>query len=146
MDKTVKQMQDEKFVWLGNNTLSKNFSQKDISINLIKTGSLKSGKQTYGFSIIFRNEVWKNFGNRIEFAVYKSRIMIRSADNERGILLTKKSDNATQNHYAKLSNLDKETMETFKQFIGDYELKYDSFYELYYIESDKAILLTSKKE
>lgn len=102
MDKTVKQMQDEKFVWLGNNTLSKNFSQKDISINLIKTGSLKSGKQTYGFSIIFRNDVWKNFGNRIEFAVYKSRIMIRSADNERGILLTKKSDNATQNHYAKI--------------------------------------------
>lgn len=136
MDKTIKQMQDEKFNWLGNNTASKNFSQKDISINLIKTGSLKSGETTYGFSIIFRNKVWEKFSNRIEVATYKNRVMFRSTNNERGILLTKKQDNIANNRYAKLTNLDDKTMEIWKQFIGDYELKYDSFYELYYIESD----------
>lgn len=134
MDKTIKQMQDEKFTWFGNNTMSKNFSQKDISINLIKTGSLKNGKSTYGFSIIFRNKTWEKFSNRIEIATYKNRVLFRNSDNERGILLTKKADNTTQNHYAKLTNIDEKTMELFKTFIGDYEMKYDSFYELYYIE------------
>jgi len=135
MDKTVKQMQDEKFTWLGSTQPQKNFSSKDVSINLINLGSrTKSADATYGFSIIFRNNVWEKFGQRVELAPFKNRIMFRTSD--RGIYMSKKSDNKSANRYAKYAPMNEIEMKTLKDFIGDYELKYDSFYELYYIENE----------
>ena len=130
--KNLKQMQDEKFDWFGKQNLKKNFSKNDISLNLIKVGGGKDGKSYYGFSITFRNKVWQNFGENIEIATYKNRILFRTS--ETGLALTKKIGSKTDNHYCKINRCDDEMMATLKGFIGDYELKYDPFYELYYIE------------
>lgn len=128
--KNLKQMQDEKFNWIGK-SVTRNNSRNDISINLIKVGTVK-GKAYHGFSFVFRNKSWEKFGEFIEIAAYKNRVLFRTSPN--GLRLSNKAGCKTENHYCKINSCDDKVMATFKEFIGDYELKYDSFYELYYIE------------
>lgn len=130
--KTIKQMQDEKFNWVGRQSATKRFSANDVSLNLIKVGGGKDGKSYYGYSLTFRNDTWINFGNSIEIAAYKNRILFRKSSD--GLKLASKKGSKTNNHYCKINTCDDETMKALKEFIGDYELKYDQFYELYYIE------------
>ena len=133
-NKTITQMQNEKFTWIGGQNRLKTYAKDDVSINLINMGNQNKSANNQGFSIIFRNETWKKFGERIEIAPFKNRIMFRTSD--RGIYMSKKSANKTTNRYAKYAPMNEIEMKTLKEFIGDYELKYDSFYELYYIENE----------
>lgn len=126
----VVRAQDEKFNWIskGANKRRANF---DVSIVCVKYG----GKPCAGISFTFRNDVWQFFEGSIEFAIFKNRIMFRTAKKGEGLVLYRGADNCP-NRYAKI-RLDDSTNILKEKFIGDYELKYDSFYELYYIEVEE---------
>lgn len=128
----VKKAQDEKFNWISRpDRKNVHRSDADVSINCITYEK----KPFSGISFTFRNEVAGFFGDRIQFAIYKNRVMFRPSVEGEGIALctvNKKSPN----RYFKMK-LTKDIEELKSKFIGDYELKYDSFYEVYYIEKEE---------
>ena len=132
---TKKDVQDEKFSWLGREQLSKQLSEKDVVINRVK-GAKKN--EPYRYSIIFKNKAykWLEDAERIQFAIYKNRIMWRKS--EEGFSLQKKTRSRnTESRY--LSVPYSSESKDLNGFIGDYELEYDDFYELYYIEKPKEL-------
>ncbi|MBQ5768456.1 MAG: hypothetical protein IIV94_06160, partial [Clostridiales bacterium] len=90
----------------------------------------KSGKK--GFSLIFRNKCYEKLGKFVEIAIYKNRIFFRET-NDNGLTIRGKKGAPENTHYASINYISEE-VERLKDFIGDYELKHDEFYELYYIE------------
>lgn len=129
-NKDVRKAQNEKFNWIS--SCGKNYrkSKSDVSINCIKSGDSKYG----AVSFTFRNDVWQFFGERVEFAIYKNRILFRNAAPGEGLAFSSGSIKCP-NKYIKIRITD--NIQIIKdKFIGDYELKYDSFYELYYIEAN----------
>lgn len=126
----VKRAQDEKFDWISKNGKNYHVAKSDISINSITYNHTPNA----GLSFTFRNDVWQLFGESVEFAIYKNRIMFRTAKKGSGICFTVASSKCP-NKYFKLK-VDETTKIIRDKFIGDYELKYDSFYELYYIEGN----------
>lgn len=125
----VRQMQDEKFDWsITKNMKNYHRTACDISIGSIKYGNDKFG----GIGITFRNGIYELFGDYIQFAVYKNRMLFRTADTGAGLKLYAGSGKC-QNRYIKFK-VDDDTRVIKEKFIGDFELKYDTFYELYYIE------------
>ena len=125
----VKRAQDEKFQWISSSR-TYHRAKSDISINCVKMDKTPYG----GISFTFRNDVWQFFGEKVEFAVYKNRIMFRTATGTNGMALFSGS-NKSPNKYFKV-RVTEDTKILKDKFIGDYELKYDSFYELYYIEGN----------
>lgn len=125
----VKKAQDEKFDWISSGK-KYHRAQSDISINCVKADKSPYG----GISFTFRNDVWQFFDGKIEFAIYKNRILFRTATDNGGLTLFSGS-NKSNNKYFKI-RVTEDTKIIKEQFIGDYELKYDSFYELYYIERE----------
>ena len=68
------------------------------------------------------------------FAVLKNRIYFKGTDNKQeGYKITVKSVNATV--VACLST--KEEIENYEAFIGDYTLRFDKYYGLYYIDIER---------
>ena len=114
-----------KFNWIGQNTKNYRKAQTDVSISIIRNGD-----KANSISFVLRNDVWKNFGERVAIAVYKNRVLFRTDEN--GAKVDTRGIKNCTNRYLKF-RVD-ETTERLKAFVGDYELKYDDFYELYYIE------------
>lgn len=112
--------------WIGKATKHK--SDADVSITL---GHRSNGKEIV--SIIVRNEMF-NLLSTTEYvlvAVLKNRIFFKEADQAEGILMYANA-NTKASRYMKFER--PEMVEMFKPFLGDYSLRYDEFYELYYIE------------
>lgn len=128
--RNAKEAQDEKFTWIGANAKNYHRSNDDVSIGVIKNGRDPQG----AISFTFRNGCWNNFGKRVEIAIYKNRVMFRTS--EKGASLNTRSINNSVNRYMKLK-VDEST-EALKDFRGDYELKYDAFYELFYVEKENG--------
>lgn len=91
----------------------------DVSITVVKDGAI---------SIVLRNGKKKLFDGAISYAVFKNRVMFRK--DKRGYAIS--GNNKSENGYVKIGKGDDE----LQDFIGDYELKYDDFYELFYIEKE----------
>lgn len=127
----LKQMQDDKFEWV-NPRQKKGFTgeQRDVSISLITIGTKEKGHD--GISIIFRNKIEERVGTNLELAVYKNRVFFRQTDVPAMNML---SNRETPNRYGKIGT--GAIVQTLKNFIGDYDLKYDTFYELFYIEREE---------
>ena len=125
----VKQMQNEKFDWSITKS-KKNYHRAlcDISISSTQYQGSKYG----GIGITFRNNIYELFGEYIQFAVYKNRLLFRTSNPGEGLKLYSGSSKCN-NRYIKFK-LDDDTLVIKDKFIGDYELQYDNFYELYYIE------------
>lgn len=116
----------ERFNWLGKQR-NRNNCNADISISLHKRAN---GQKHDAIGLTFRNGCGEKFGSTIQVAVYKNRVMFRTAED--GICMQRNKAVQSNNIYARFSDVNGE----LKNFIGDYELKYDDFYELYYIEKE----------
>ena len=129
----VKRAQDEKFTWIGQQRGSRTRVDRDVTVNLIR-GSAEKG---FGaVSITFRNDSWSDLGENVEIAIFKNRILFRQG--ECGFGWKNKGNVKTKNHYMRIT-LSEET-KALKNFVGDYDLKYDSFYELHYIEKESMTI------
>lgn len=129
LNETREKLLNEKFNWIGSSKYTR--SNLDVSINKVFWDTKQKIK---AYSLIFRNTAPQQIGNNFQIAIYKNRVMIRPVEEGQGVKLQMKSNSKTPNGYAKL-RCDEDTKELDK-FIGDYELKYDTFYELYYIEKE----------
>lgn len=119
-----------KFNWIGRQDYSKRISSSDISISRVWWDKPKKIK---GYSFVFRNETSSKLGDHFEFAIDENVIIFRPAKD--GIAMTQRESSSASNRYAKV----KETEDTVKllEFIGDYDLKYNQLFGLFYIERSK---------
>lgn len=102
-----------------------------VSIQVKKRGATKDSHKVACFT--FRNGVAEllTTTNYIQVCVHKNRLFIREADNVSGYKIT--SPTTSVSKYCKMPALD-----VFDEFVGDFELKYDDFLELYYIEKEAS--------
>lgn len=111
-----------------------NDNHSDVSVTLVRK-SADSGYTHVNFT--FRNGIEKIITNEeteyIQFCAHKNRIFFRPAESTIGYKLYKANSQTTsKNRYTKVP-----MFECAKAFVGDYELKYDDFLELYYIEKEQ---------
>lgn len=126
MVKNVKEMQDEQFNWFSCPTNRDKAKSDDITIKRILSG----GKPC--INLTFRNDIWEIIGESIEFAIFKNRVVFRE---KKGGLELKPNKNS-KNRYAFVGIRYPKEVEALSDFIGDYSLNYDGFYEVYYIERE----------
>lgn len=126
----LKQLQDDKFEWVNTRSrLATIGNLGDVAISLIKVG--KNDKAHDGISIVFRNGVEEKVGDNLEIAIYKNRVLFRQTDTPAMAMLKNRD---TNNRYGRITG--GAIVQKLKAFIGDYTLKHDEFYELYYIEKE----------
>lgn len=104
-------------------------ADKDISVTFNKS---KEGRVS--LCVIFRHGIDELIDpekiGRISFCKYMNNCILFSADKD-GYKLFQNSK-AKKNKYLKMTVYDG----AFKEYIGDYDLKYDEFLRLYYIERE----------
>lgn len=109
-----------------------NGSKSDVSISL---GKKTKEAEPSLLCVTFRNEVEKLIFDEsceyIQFGIHKNRMFFRQSDPSTGYKMYARLKNC-KNRYTKFPIEE----ESDKNFVGNYELKYDEFLELYYIEKE----------
>ena len=119
-------------------------NDRDVTVNIVyKTKADKAENKNPYITLTFRNGVRHLFADNeyALIAVVKNRIFFKESDAEHGLLVrqqkTQKEDTkAYDNGQMRIG--DREAVEALKPFFGSYDLKWDKFYELYYIEKEEA--------
>lgn len=104
-------------------------SSNAVSIT-VTAGGKNSKADRRRLAFIFRDKLYENFKSKyITFAVMKNRIYFKGVEAKEGYAITIKGVSGYCQATITLNEL-----EQFEPFIGDYSLRYDDFYELYYVE------------
>ena len=137
--------EQERFNWFGKE-VRKGYTRndRDVTVNIVyKTKADKAENKNPYITLTFRNGVRHLFADNeyALIAVVKNRIFFKESDSEHGLLVrqqkTQKEDTkAYDNGYMRIG--DRDAVEALKPFFGSYDLKWDKFYELYYIEKEEA--------
>ena len=132
---------DKKFVWLSKVQNNKRISNRsnlaaDVSIMRWSTArKLLDGTKAYRYGFTIRNDAIKVLGDYVDIAIYKNRVLIKPCTENEGYKLSmssKHKDTKCPNKYFSIAKT--EYSQELEDFIGDYELQYDKFYEVYYVE------------
>lgn len=118
---------EQKLVWIGRTNRR---GGNDISIKVNLMANTHNGNYV-GFT--FRDECHKKFCGEtpyFEVSLFKNCMFFKKSNSERGLLISN-NKNTKSNYYAKIQS---DTANYFAHWEGDYELKYNEFWELYYIE------------
>lgn len=93
--------------------------------------SITAGKDLDRVTITFRNELWKcvTLTDYVKFGVIKNRIVFAEGEERTGFKLVK-SKGTEGSRYLYIGH------KPLVEFEGDYELKYESFHDYYYIEKE----------
>ena len=123
------EMQNKKFNWLGKGKERAALSDADLSISKCKGGPKDKSMR---FSFVIRNKYRTEFGTHIDVCIYKNRVFFRDATgNHSGYKISDKNNKV--NRYFSIA--EKDDTYALNDFIGNWKLEYDKFYELYYIEN-----------
>ena len=99
-------------------------SQKDVTLSVVRNGSR--------VNIYFRNDTMKMFdGEQVVFGIYKNRIIFEKRYDGYKITEIEHKRSTYGSISASVSDINR-----YKKWIGDYDLKWDEFYEFYYIERE----------
>lgn len=136
--------EQERFKWMTKPTVGKNYNRSDKDISISKVFSSKADKEAgknVNIAIVFRNHSRHAVTETqyVLMAVVKNRIFFKTGEQNNGLLIGKVSTNCEKsgdNGY--LRTRYPEYVEQLLPFIGSYDLKYDKFYELYYIEKEET--------
>ena len=103
----------------------------DAPVSITVTAQSKNSKgDRRRLAFAFRDKMYENFKSKyITFAILKNRIYFKSVQPKEGYAITVKG---LAGYVQATITLDE--LKNFEPFIGDYSLKYDDFYELYYVE------------
>lgn len=130
---------NKKLKWLSNPNKDRKSRglNYDVSIrNAIKSRDKKTGTvKSYTYSFTFRNDVGAKFKEKyLDVAILDDRLYFRPSKNGQFSIHSYKltSDKSKVNANIGIQKNDK--TECIEKFIGDYDLKYDKVYELFYIE------------
>lgn len=99
-------------------------SEADVSISKLKNG----------INITFRNECWKNLGDRLVIAI-KDNCVYFKQDNTGWVLTTCKTTRTDGPHYMRIAG--SSVPKDLYNFIGDYKLKVMDPLGLHYIQKTK---------
>lgn len=92
--------------------------------------TITTTKRANSINIYFRNGMHELFPEGVIFGIYKNRIVFEP-DKDKGYTVntsaTKKGDIGVVT--ATVGDIEK-----YRAWVGDYEMKYDDFYEFWYIE------------
>lgn len=109
---------------------SANNGNADVSVSIVKNGG---DRRRLNFS--FKNDIDQLFGgDYVVFALMKNRIYFKASNSIEGYKLSK-----AKNRAYVAATLNGSQVDEYKKFIGDFDLKFDVFYELYYIERNMDI-------
>lgn len=131
--------EQERFKWMTKPTVGKNYNRSDKDISISKVFPSKADKEAgknVSIAITFRNHS-RHAVTETEYvlmAAVKNRIFFKTGKQDNGLLIGKVS--TSNNGY--LRTRYPEYVEQLLPFIGSYDLKYDKFYELYYIEKEET--------
>ena len=100
-------------------------SNADVTV----TFSNKKNEKKSNINITFRNNVWELLGDSVKFAIVKNRILFKECPVAQGGYVIGVNNNAA-NRYLRVPNY----TNLPRSVTGDYELHYDTFLELYYVE------------
>lgn len=122
----------KKLDWFGAISRNGHHGGRDVTIN----HTISEDGKRHLASFTFRNDCWKLFTETpyMEIALYKNRVFFRQSDEKHGITLLRNKQVTESTRYARMQN---GFADRFITFEGDYELKYDEFYELYYVEREE---------
>lgn len=130
-------MEKMKFEWVTKKRGTETNGAGDVYVSIVSnTGNYKSGDPRKAISFTFRNDTSLLISDTdyFVFAVKKTRIYFAKSDNIRGFKLA--GNGGKNSKYAK-TTIEPGREELYTPFLGDHELKYDDFNELYYIEREE---------
>lgn len=114
----------KQFNWISNTKVDAR-SNADVTISI----SNRQKKKADIIHIAIRNEVGRSIvGKKVEFAAYKNRLMFKIGDTG----YTASGQHGKSFSYITITL--KEGCEVFRDYIGDFPIKYDDFLDVYYIE------------
>ena len=118
--------------WVGRRTQAGGHRFDDVSILL---GHTTKEKRCMCFT--FRNGVSNLFSDTdyAVIAIFKNRVYFKGANQRDGLKLCTNKETKQDTRYFRIGS--ERDVEHLIPFIGDYELKHDSFYDLYYIENSE---------
>lgn len=118
-----------KLDWIGALGKKNPKANNDISIR----HTISENGESHYTGITLRHECWKLITDTpyVEVAIFKNRVFFKESDAIRGLTLCSNKNTSETTRYIRFYN---GHAPKFIAFEGDYELKYDEFYELYYIE------------
>lgn len=106
-------------------------SNAPVSITITAPSKNSKGERRR-LTFAFRDKLYENFkSNYITFAILKDRMYFKSVQPKEGYAITVKG---LSGYVQATITLDE--LKNFEPFIGNYSLKYDEFYELYYVEKE----------
>lgn len=116
----------ERLNWITPNVTN---SKADVSITV--TGSKKDS-----INITIRNGLEKRISKTgfVKMALFKNKIIFAETTERDGFTCRKNQSNKQPNVYIKFALVGREWLQ---DFVGDYQLKTDEFYDFYYIEKEK---------
>ena len=102
-------------------------SAMDVTLTITKAKDNCKGNRV---NIYFRNNTKEHFPDGVIFGIYKNRIIFEPSKST-GYKIAVSHTNRTDYGFisATVSNIDK-----YRDWIGDYKLLWDEFYEFWYIE------------
>ena len=142
----VTKLMNEKFVWLGKSNSERKCRGgrsdriSDISIKKWSTAPkhVPEEERTYRYGFTLRGKSLTVFDDYIDLAIYKNRVLFRVGAPDAGYKLCRagiKKGSVCPNKYFSVAKTS--LTAELEDFIGNYELKHDDFYDLYYIEKEK---------
>ena len=125
--------------WMGRaGVKGNNKSSADISISIVYTtmaDKMNGVKPKVAFTFRNKSRHAVSETDYVMIAVVKNRVFFKTSDQNNGFLIGNQS-NTKQHGYLRITQA--EYVSRLAPFVGDYELKYDKFYELYYIEKGET--------
>lgn len=100
---------------------------KDITLTVNAKGKV---------ALYFRNGAHEKFKDGFVFGIYKNRIVF-DRDNGYGYF-PKVNDGRRWGAQAQVTSITVSDTEKYKDWIGDYKLQWDEFYEFWYIEREEG--------
>lgn len=125
--------------WMGRTGVKGSYkSSADISISIVYTSladKMNGVKPKVAFTFRNKSRHVVSETDYVMIAVVKNRVFFKGSTANEGFLIGHQA-NTQDNGYLRISQAD--FVSRLSPFIGDYELKYDKFYELYYIEKGET--------
>jgi len=121
----------EELVFISKHHAASYAKDSDIVVSIYKGKNRASDSIAFAFRNKINDVISNDEKQYLVFALKKNRIYFQASDRKNGYAVTDKG----LCRYMRAS-LRPEVIAPFKDFIGEYSLKYDDFHELYYIEKE----------
>ena len=135
--------EQERFDWMGRSG-AKTYVRTNADVTITEVYPSKEDKRNrtkkkIAFTFRHHSRHAVSTTDYVMIAVVKNRIFFKTGNADNGFLIgsgNSKAENSKDNGYLRISQ--EEFVSRLESFVGSYELQYDKFYELFYIEKEET--------